>query len=106
VHSPKFLFFTSTKEARLYWDLIVRRIFLWHSAMRAEGSVTLGLRDILQDFQYDEGRKSFTQSLLDKSNDYKKVAKDWHQAFVPIFERTRNCPGTKENLAASLLMLR
>lgn len=74
--------------------------------MRPEGSVTLDFGDILQDLEYVERRKTFTQSALDESNDYKKVTRDWYQAFLPIFERTRNCPGTKENLAASSLMLR
>jgi hypothetical protein len=85
--------FTSNKEARLYWDLIIRRMFLWHSATRPEGSITLEWNGNAQD-------------ATEQWQDYKRVAKDWYQAFLPIFKRTRHCPGTRENLAASSMMLR
>lgn len=96
--------FTSTNEARLYWDLIVRRVFLWHAVAHPHGSVTLDFADM----NYQMIAKGTTpgEKAIDELSDFKEVTKDWYQAFLPIFERTRSCPGTKDHLAASSLMLR
>jgi hypothetical protein len=96
--------FTSTNEARLYWDLIIRRVFLWHAATHPNGSVTLDFADM--NYNLLGIRPGPSQKAIEELSDFKVVTKDWYQAFLPIFERARSCPGTKGYLAASVLMLR
>lgn len=100
--------FTSTNEARLYWDLIIRRVFLFHAASHPQGPVTLDFADINFRNYHDIANKQneCTDKATEELRDFKKVTKNWYQAFLPIFERTRDCPGTKDHLAASSLMLR
>jgi hypothetical protein len=96
--------FTSINEARLYWDLVIRRVFLWYPAAHPTGSVMLKYADV----NCNSITKGTTpaQKAIEELNDFQGVTKDWYQAFLPIFEQTRSCPGTKDHLAASTLMLR
>ena len=96
--------FTSINEARLYWDLIIRRVFIWHALARPQGSVTLDFADINYHLIAEENTP--VQKTIEELNDFKEVTKNWYQAFLPIFERTRSCPDTKDHLGASSLMLR
>ena len=97
--------FTSINEARLYWDLIIRRVFIWHTDISSRGSVTLDFAEI--NYQDDPERGlEYRKQAAEEANNFKQVTKDWYQAFLHIFERTRRYPGTKDHLAASSLMLR
>jgi len=96
--------FTSIKEARLYWDLIARRLFIWHAASRSHGAVTLDFAD--KNYHLVTAGTTPVQKTIEEIGDFKEVTKEWYQAFLPIFERTRSCPGTKEHLGASSLMMR
>jgi len=96
--------FTSINEARLYWDLIIRRVFIWHAVAHPQGSLTLDFADV--NYELATEGTSPVQRALEELRDFKKVTQDWYQAFLPIFERTRGCPGTKDHLGATSLMIR
>ncbi|KAE9371569.1 hypothetical protein N431DRAFT_341648 [Stipitochalara longipes BDJ] len=96
--------FTSIQEARLYWDLIIRRVFIWHAVAHPHGSVTLDFADV--NYQLISEGTNPVQKAIDEISDFEEVTKNWYQAFLPIFERTRSCPGTRDHLGASSLMLR
>jgi hypothetical protein len=95
--------FTSINEARLYWDLVIRRVFHWHTAAHPTGSTTLDYADV--NCHLIPKGTTPAQEAIEELRDFQEVTKDWYQAFLPIFERTRSCPGTKDHLAASSLML-
>jgi hypothetical protein len=100
--------FASTQEARLYWDLIVRRVFVWHAQAHPQGSVPLNFAYSKEnnDGEISSTEKKISDMVAEEAKAYQEVTKNWYQAFLPMFERTRHCPGTKDNLAASSLMLR
>jgi hypothetical protein len=97
--------FTSINEARLYWDLIIRRVFLWHSETYSQGPVTLDFTEINYHDSPEKVSK-FRKKAAEEAKNFTQVTKDWYQAFLHIFERTRKFPGSKDHLAATSLMLR
>lgn len=100
--------FASTNEARLYWDLIVRRVFVWHAQVHPQGSVPLDFAysDENNNHEIGSAEKKIADEAAEEARAFQEVTRNWYQAFLPMFERTRHYPGTKDHLATSSLMLR
>jgi hypothetical protein len=90
--------FTSINEACNYWDQVVGRVLFYHN-----------IKSVGEEYQpkrYDEGPASETGSKLKEQHNFKTVAEQFLRHFEPIFQGSRQKPGTNDYLLANLTMIR
>ncbi|KAH6669547.1 hypothetical protein B0J14DRAFT_657642 [Halenospora varia] len=97
--------FDSLKQARLCWDLILQRVLQFYSVMNTEGFDTMGFGEgnMEDHLTGDMAPKEVIRAELDN---YGPIGERWLKAFMPLFELSRKYPGTKDFMAANVLMAR
>jgi hypothetical protein len=92
--------FRSVNEARLYWDLCVRRAMLFHYSNSDPNFSSL-------DFGENIFRNSIGCQRIQKYIDgYTTARRDWAKVFQPVFERSRKDSSTQDFLCANILMMK
>jgi hypothetical protein len=92
--------FRSVNEARLYWDLCVRRAMLFHYSNSDPNFSSL-------DFGENIFRNSIGCERIQRYIDgYTTARMNWEKAFRPIFEQSRKDRNTQDFLCASILMMK
>jgi hypothetical protein len=92
--------FRSVSEARLYWDLCVRRAMLFYYSNSDPNFSSL-------DFGKNIFRSSICCESIQKYIDgYTTARRNWAKAFRPLFEKSRNGIDTKDYLCANIGMMK
>jgi hypothetical protein len=92
--------FRSVNEARLYWDLCVRRAMLFHYSNSDPNFSSL-------DFGENIFRNSIGCERIQRYIDgYTTARMNWAKAFQPIFEQSRKDGNTQDFLCASILKMK
>ncbi|KAL2060701.1 hypothetical protein VTL71DRAFT_9342 [Oculimacula yallundae] len=97
--------FSSAKEARIYWDLMVGVAMRWRAWSQRGDFTTLdfGENDIRDNIlkRDDHAQKVQLQGQL-----YMETMQAWFQAFQPIFDRARAEEGSIDFLGVTTLMIK
>ncbi|KAH8679738.1 hypothetical protein BGZ60DRAFT_400577 [Tricladium varicosporioides] len=97
--------FDSLKQARLCWDLFLQRVLQFSSAMNKGGFDIMGYGEgNMEDHLVTE--ETLRETIQAELNSYGPMGERWLKAFIPLFEHSRQFPGTKEFMAANVLMAR
>jgi hypothetical protein len=98
--------FTSVKEACIFWDRVIRRIFHFHA-------ITDPISQHCPQFFYDNNNgisdttgKVYQKHVQTERQNFSTAAEQFFRYFRPIFESSRQRPGTNEYLLANLVMVR
>lgn len=97
--------FASAREARLYWDLILRRMSQFHALLAQDALPKLdtngGGCGLMREYFISPDRRKIQVEL----EVFMKTMDNWYQSFKPVFDRSRLAPGSKEFQGASILMI-
>ena len=97
--------FESVRHARFCWDLGVRRALQWRTAYLQSSNFST--------FDFGENNVTYNMQRADELARriqmelglYIKQQKQWLKAFQPLFDKSRENPGSKEFFGASILMM-
>ncbi|KAK0109269.1 hypothetical protein ONS96_003090 [Cadophora gregata f. sp. sojae] len=98
--------FNTVREARMYCDYHVKRALAWQPVDSQWASSAE-----LMNFGVDDPERrrvkceEFARRAAAEFEEYSGARAKWHQAFLPVFEATREYPGSKDFLGASMLMI-
>jgi hypothetical protein len=97
--------FETMREARLCWDLSIKRALQWRDAYIHHSNSSAF--DFGENIVADGIRKmdGFSKRLETELQLYVLAKEQWLHAFQPLFNRSRNNRGSKEFLGASILMI-
>ncbi|KAE8447160.1 hypothetical protein EG329_010991 [Mollisiaceae sp. DMI_Dod_QoI] len=100
--------FESVTEARFYWDLIVRRAQQWHIAQHSAATEQFSTLDFGENNTSENFKRGseFADRTERELVAYEEVTALWYEKFKPMFEKSREQPGSKMFVAASMMMVR
>ncbi|KAH6696759.1 hypothetical protein BKA61DRAFT_248791 [Leptodontidium sp. MPI-SDFR-AT-0119] len=93
--------FETIKEARVYLDVIVRRVQQWHSTVQTQRYPYIATLDADECSDLNTSREVALE--LDC---YFQTMSEWYHAFKPIFNASQTKRGCREYLGATVLMAR
>jgi hypothetical protein len=97
--------FTSINEAYNFWDLVMRRVLYFHAINNiTEQHSASGYED--DNTQASAKAMVYPSHIRVESDKFKATTEQFLRHFNPIFQRSRQEPGTKDYLLANLVMIR
>ncbi|PVH73911.1 hypothetical protein DL98DRAFT_519626 [Cadophora sp. DSE1049] len=93
--------FETVKEARMYLDVIVRRVQQWHANVQTQRHPYIATLDFEECTDVGSNKK-----LASELEGYFDTMRSWYHAFKPVFDVAQTKRGCKEYLGATVLMAR
>lgn len=93
--------FETVKEARMYLDVIVRRLQQWHASVQSQRHPYIATLDFEECTEIGSDKK-----LASELESYFEIMRSWYHAFKPVFDIAQTKRGCKEYLGATVLMAR
>ncbi|KAH7411429.1 hypothetical protein BKA64DRAFT_570117, partial [Cadophora sp. MPI-SDFR-AT-0126] len=93
--------FETVKEARMYLDVIVRRVQQWHASIQTQRHPYIATLDFEKCTDVGSEKK-----LASELQEYFDIMRSWYHAFKPVFDVAQTKRGCTEYLGATVLMAR
>lgn len=98
--------FESVREARICWDLSIRRAMQWNVVFLQQGSFSF--IDLQANGVTDASKRKYDVSsrLVTENELYVAACEQWLRAFQPLFDKSRKSEGSRDFLGATVLMIK